>query len=168
MARNCPACSTEMRTETIDDVQLDVCPQCAGVWFDPEELRTLLARDPLSLTKLEDWTGASVTQKSAGPSIRRCPVCQLPLERYHYLYTSSIVLHACTQCGGFFVEDGELGKMQEWLDQSHRPMSPEEEARVTLAEATIAHDDEIHRQHKFLHLFNVLQRYRPGWIGLMP
>ena len=157
-----------MRAEMVHGVNLDACPRCAGIWFDPEDLRTLLARDPLAPSEIEDETIPQVTQKPAGPSIRRCPDCRLPLQQYHYLYTSPVVLDACTQCGGFFVEDGELGKMQQWLDQSHQPMGTDEEAKVALAEATIAHDDEMRRQQNLLHFFNTLRRYQPGWIGLIP
>ncbi len=67
-----------------------------------------------------------------------------------------------------WVEDGELNQMQEWLEESRKPISAQEKAHLTVAEATDAHHKTIERQHKLLHLFNVLQQYRPGWIGLVP
>jgi Zn-finger nucleic acid-binding protein len=168
MARICPDCSTEMAVEEVYGVKLDVCPSCAGIWFDPEELRTLLAQDPVARIELEERTVPRVEQKHAGPSFRRCPDCSLPLQKYHYLYDSPIVLDACTNCGGFWVQDGELGKMQQWVDRSHKPMTAEEKARLTLAEATIAHNEEMHRQRNLLHLFDMLRQYQPGWMGMLP
>src|SRR5579871_4414586 len=121
MTRTCPECSAKMCTEVIHGVHLDICPECAGIWFDFEELRTLLAQDPLVMSELEDRTMPHGAHKPIGTSLRHCPDCHLPLQQYRYLYTSPIVLEACTDCGGFFVEDGQLGKMQQWLDQSHKP-----------------------------------------------
>lgn len=168
MARHCPECSTEMRMETIRDVQLDVCPKCGGIWFDAEELRTLLARDEMALIELEEDEAPQIEQRSAGASLRHCPDSYLPLEKYHYLYTSPIVLDACPDCGGFFVEADELGKMEQWLEQSHKQMSKDEEDKLAIAQFTIAHDNEMIRQRNLQNFFGMLRRYRPGWIGLVP
>ncbi len=168
MARNCPDCIVEMHIESVGDIQLDVCRTCAGTWFDPEELRILLARDPLALSMVEDMAAASVEQKAEGPSLRHCPACEFPLEQYHYLYTSPVVLQACLDCGGVWVEDGELNRMQEWFEQTHKPMSAKEEASLIIAEATIEHENRTLRQQKILRFFHILQQYRPGWIGLIP
>lgn len=168
MARNCPDCSAEMHIETVGNIKLDVCITCAGTWFDPSELRALLARDLLALEMLEDKAIRSVEQQTAGPSLRHCPACEFPLEQYHYLYTSPVVLDTCTECGGMWVEDGELSRMHAWLEESRKPASAEEKAGIVLAEATVEHHKTMARQHKLLHLFTILQHFRPGWNGLFP
>ncbi len=173
MTHLCPDCSTQMRQETVHGVQLDVCPKCAGIWFDAEEMRALLTRDPLALSALEDKAVPSETkqppeQEPVGPSTRRCPACQLGLQQSPYLYTSPIVLDICLQCGGFFVDDGELGKMQQVRDQRHRPLTAAEEVMVLMGEAAPAHDKALRRQENLVHFLNALRRYQPGWIGLIP
>ena len=35
----CPKCNDKMEVEKIEDVEIDVCTKCAGVWFDQDELR---------------------------------------------------------------------------------------------------------------------------------
>src|SRR5579859_6215839 len=146
MARNCPDCSTQMLVETVHGVQLDACPQCAAIWFDAEELRTLLAKDPLAPLEIEDKNKPQAVLRPAGPSTHQCPDCKQPLQQYHYLYNSPIVLHACANCGGFLVEDGQLGQIQQWLDRSHEPLTADQEAKLTLAQATIEHDAFMQRQ----------------------
>src|SRR5437762_2330689 len=90
MARNCPNCSAEMRIEEVYGVKLDVCPECAGIWLDSGELRTLLAQDPLVLSKLEDLveledlTQIKIEQQPGGPSLRHCPECDMLLQEYNY------------------------------------------------------------------------------------
>jgi Zn-finger nucleic acid-binding protein len=36
----CPRCGLPMARRPVGDVSLDVCLQCKGVWFDPDELET--------------------------------------------------------------------------------------------------------------------------------
>lgn len=38
----CPNCNTEMKEITRNDVQIDMCPSCRGVWLDRGELEKLL------------------------------------------------------------------------------------------------------------------------------
>ncbi len=40
--RNCPRCSVVMPIKEIKGVNLDFCPQCAGIWFDKNELGDLI------------------------------------------------------------------------------------------------------------------------------
>lgn len=39
----CPNCNSEMREVTRHGVQIDMCPQCRGVWLDRGELEKLMA-----------------------------------------------------------------------------------------------------------------------------
>ncbi|HET7738075.1 MAG TPA: zf-TFIIB domain-containing protein [Tepidiformaceae bacterium] len=40
---NCPACQTVMREREKEDVIIDVCPNCKGMWLDHGELEKLVA-----------------------------------------------------------------------------------------------------------------------------
>jgi Zn-finger nucleic acid-binding protein len=42
--RECPRCQVPLnakRFEKMPDIELDVCPKCAGLWFDAGELRAI-------------------------------------------------------------------------------------------------------------------------------
>ena len=41
--RTCPRCQVALDVLTIFDTEVDTCGQCAGVWLDPGELKTLYA-----------------------------------------------------------------------------------------------------------------------------
>jgi Zn-finger nucleic acid-binding protein len=59
MHRACPQCSIELDAESVDDVVIDICSRCGGVWLDPGEyqaarrrsIRLRFARDVPSLRK---------------------------------------------------------------------------------------------------------------------
>ena len=168
MPRTCPSCSAPMQPEIVHGVTLDICPDCAGIWFDADELRALLAKDVLALTEIEERNTAHITQGAQGPSHLLCPDCDVVLEEYHYLYNSPIILHTCSRCGGFWVADGELAKMQTWLRQAHQPSTGEARSAELIAQATIAHENEMYRQRNLQSFCGVLGRRVPGWFGFLP
>lgn len=168
VARTCPDCSTAMKSEAAFGVQYDVCPQCAGVWFDADELRTLMANNPMAPEMIDDEEKPAVQQQQHGPSSLLCPVCQEPLQHYHYLYNSPIMLQICEKCGGLWVQHGELTQIEHWLQQATGPMSPEEDAKVTLATAQVQHDAFMMRQQHMRSFFRMLNMYQPGWRGFWP
>jgi Zn-finger nucleic acid-binding protein len=168
MTRICPNCANPMKIETVHGVQLDVCECCAGIWFNADEIRALLAADPKSLAELEDQAVPHQEQRKVGPSKMLCPDDHVLLDEFHYLYNSPVLLHTCATCGGVFVADGELSQMQSWYDKSHEPMTKEEQDRVNMAVDVAQHETFMLRQQRLQGLFTGLQRFRPGWFGFFP
>jgi len=48
-SRQCPRCDQKLNTTTFEDVVIDVCEKCGGVWLDSGELELLTKRDS------DDW-----------------------------------------------------------------------------------------------------------------
>jgi ribosomal protein S27AE len=44
---------------------------------------------------------------------RLCPSCKGPLDAYQYQYSSPVTIEGCPDCGGVFLEDGELASIQD-------------------------------------------------------
>ena len=49
----CPRCKGLMDIETAEDIEVDVCIKCNGVWLDGEELETLDSLKEVKLDKVE-------------------------------------------------------------------------------------------------------------------
>lgn len=132
--RLCPVCQVTLVPQTHLGITIDVCPTCAGIWFDADELPRLRALDPSVLPRL-DQQYQPVVERYEGIGERLCPVCREPLYRYNYLYTSNIVLDGCDVCGGVWVDHGELVKMDQ-LARDARAMEipPETKAQMAIAQ----------------------------------
>lgn len=54
---DCPRCKSAMNQRTRDDVEIDVCPKCGGVWLDGGELAKVLEMDRArtDAEKRENW-----------------------------------------------------------------------------------------------------------------
>ncbi len=158
--RTCPVCTVALVPQTHLGVTLDVCPTCAGIWFDADELTRLRQIDPTVLPRI-DLQYQPVVERFDPPWERLCPVCRVPLSRYNYLYTSNIQLDTCDQCGGIWVDDGELIKMNQVLqDAKTAEVPPEAKAKMALAQAEAEHREQMDKLEFWTGLFNFL-RARP-------
>lgn len=132
--RLCPVCQVALKPQVHLGVTIDVCPACAGVWFDADELTRLHQLDDAILPRIDKLYQPEVVAYDP-PWERLCPVCREPLRPYNYLYTSNIVLDTCDNCGGVWVDHGELEKMHRVLqDARAMDIPPEAKAHVALAE----------------------------------
>jgi hypothetical protein len=96
-ARDCPDCDTRLQPLWLpaskggEEVELDRCNDCGGVWFDAGEL--------------SDATRRSV-QASAEQTDRRCPACDVPL--LHGVMSGGVDVETCAECKGTFLEARDL------------------------------------------------------------
>ncbi len=45
----CPKCGDDLETKIHEEVEIDVCKGCSGVWLDPGELETLAGKESTGL-----------------------------------------------------------------------------------------------------------------------
>ena len=107
---NCPACeSVALVEEKFEDVAVDRCPQCRGMWLDVLELERLLEADPRGLLK-EDRAFKS----ASGAEDRRldCPRCKgTYLIKLNSLIRPGTILDSCTVCHGTWLDAGEYAQL---------------------------------------------------------
>ena len=159
MTRTCPDCRYPMVTERHHDLDLDLCRNCAGIWFDAEELRRLIAADPISMIALEAKLTPRVGQKKMEVAVTSCPSCDSLLHKYHYQYDSPIELHACLDCGGFWVQEGELEKIHQWRSQNARVTDPASSHTETEPYGS------ANRRESIRHFLGLLRQHQPAWLN---
>jgi len=104
----CPVCSNEMVGEDFGGVMVDCCNNgCKGIWFDWNELS--------KLDELNEGLGSALQKaltyertNDDGRGKINCPKCQIPMHIHKYEAAKEINVDECYQCGGFFLDSGEL------------------------------------------------------------
>jgi Zn-finger nucleic acid-binding protein len=99
---------------------IEVCPKCAGIWFDDGELSELIERSPHLLTELDNAAIPTLEAVGDGPKVRSCPHGHTLLETYRYLYDSPIEIESCPMCNGVFIDNDELAEIAEFLEDEYR------------------------------------------------
>lgn len=104
----CPRCGTAMETVQINEVQIDRCAKCGGLWFDEFELGDLRAK------KGSEKVDTGHAEKSNLSSQVRlgCPKCNTPMLRMVDAQQPHIWYETCDVCGGSFLDAGEFKDMK--------------------------------------------------------
>lgn len=116
-------------------LKLDVCPQCAGIWFDDGELSALSKGAPDAMHALDENFKPQLEILNLPEKLKTCPRCQQHLETFKYQYSAPIEIDSCAKCHGVFVEDQELSAIQEFIGHEDRvQITSAMEARDRLTE----------------------------------
>lgn len=104
----CPKCEqTELAAQVVQDVEVDQCPSCRGIWFDEQELPRVLTLNPADLKPL--------TQGRSRPDLDRvaaaCPVDATALIRVFSQQDRQVVLDRCPNCLGVWLDGGEFKRL---------------------------------------------------------
>jgi len=104
----CPKCQIETLVEfSLQDVAVDRCSSCLGVWFDAHELSELLAEDARYVATL----GRGGENQLADDKRGKCPRDRADLLRVYSSIDRSVVLDACADCHGIWLDSGEFQKL---------------------------------------------------------
>jgi Zn-finger nucleic acid-binding protein len=107
---NCPVCKEPLVVLELEQVEVDFCTSCAGVWLDTGELELLLETDEdrnrlISLFK----EAADVKEKSYG-----CPICGKQMKKSEIGEKAKVVVDKCKKNHGIWFDKGELKKVVEF------------------------------------------------------
>lgn len=97
-----------MKTETLDEVEVDTCATCGGLWLDEGELREMLTNAPVAPP-----TPARARAPRSLESAVSCPRCSAPMTRFQYGRASGVTLDKCAGDGIWF-DAGGLDRVREF------------------------------------------------------
>jgi Zn-finger nucleic acid-binding protein len=86
-----------------DDVELDFCTRCEGLWFDSGEIELVAART--GVHSKECFSPRSATTNEAK---LKCPICNKKMDKRLLGTTEPIIADVCPACDGLWLDKGEL------------------------------------------------------------
>jgi len=108
----CPACKTQMFVMESEGLELDHCPQCAGVWFDAGELALLFAdRDDRARPDLVPEVLAGLPAADTVEKARRCPACRHAMRKVNIGPRGRVLVDVCGRGHGLFFDRGEVADL---------------------------------------------------------
>lgn len=110
----CPVCRVPGFVVEYQGVELDLCPDCGGVWFDRGELELVLAGErPLG-------QAAAVTDEERRP----CPLCRKKMDKMNIGPGRRVLVDSCPRGCGVWFDRGELRDLTENLRQEGWSIAP--------------------------------------------
>ena len=107
----CPTCKADMIVVEHNNIELDYCTDCQGVWFDSGELELLL--ESMSLEHPDMFLG-NILGSLEAPSAekkRKCPICGQKMKKAIVGQEPEILIDVCRQGDGLWFDGGELGQL---------------------------------------------------------
>ena len=91
----------------MDQVEVDHCPRCGGVWLDAEEMDLLLEGSE----GREEIRRRATAETASNERKRRCPICSRRMEKARITREGSeksILIDRCEKRHGTWLDGGEL------------------------------------------------------------
>jgi Zn-finger nucleic acid-binding protein len=121
----CLNCGTEMTTNEVttkkDSISYDMCDKCGSLWLDAGDLDKMAFKTTGSIEYCEEIEKDEPEKKP-----KKCPRCDdFVLSKVKFLESDDIHLHYCRNCGGFWLDGGELKLIDDVLAEDiHEEDSP--------------------------------------------
>jgi len=116
---DCPVCKNAMITLELEDVEIDHCLDCGGIWLDAGELELLLDEAEKAGRLIESFT---VDTESAEAK-RKCPICDKKMQKVIVGDSKpTLLIDKCRRGDGLWFDKGELHDIfdRAQLDQDNR------------------------------------------------
>lgn len=113
---HCPRCQVQLQSVDVAELTIELCPRCEGSFYDFAELSRLFSNSERELRQslLAATLDAEGNREVDLEAPAACPRCGEVMERQHYLSDCPVLVDQCPQ-HGFWLDDGELGKLMDHL-----------------------------------------------------
>jgi len=104
----CPVCKNPMMVVEHQQIELDYCLECRGIWFDATELELLFdAFDLGDEFDLEQMTRPAPDHVAEAK--RKCPICGKRMQKVLLGQDPGVLVDKCPRGHGLWFDGGELG-----------------------------------------------------------
>jgi len=101
----CPKCNGQMEPVAMENVTVERCAGCQGIWVDAGEVAAL--REIRGSEAIDTGDARSGKKMNAINNIN-CPRCQKPMKQMVDVDQHHIQFEACTECKGIYLDAGEF------------------------------------------------------------
>ena len=121
---DCPRDGTKLEAKIYEaNIEVDACARCGGMFLDKGELEQIQAASEHDYAKalaeqpdsLKEMFGAA-NQELAGPAT--CPRCGTEMDMRSYGYGSQILIDACPEGCGIWLDAGEIQALEKFFERS--------------------------------------------------
>mgnify|MGYP003662703012 CR=1 FL=1 len=101
----CPKCEHDLEVVSYNDIEVDRCTNCFGIWFDhreQDELKKLQGAESIDIG--DEFVGAKYDHMHN----INCPRCAIPMHKVVHEAELEIHFERCPECKGSYFDAGEF------------------------------------------------------------
>jgi len=111
----CPVCKSDMIVVEYNNIELDHCNDCHGVWFDSTELELLLQSMKLENQNLLLDDILQSPEAESSEKKRKCPICKKNMKKMNVGKHPGVLVDVCPQGHGLWFDGGEMTQLLKHL-----------------------------------------------------
>jgi Zn-finger nucleic acid-binding protein len=100
----CPVCDELMIVLELEEIEIDYCTSCEGIWLDGGELELLLEE----ASEKEELLSSFRKDSASNEKKIHCPICIRKMEKVLVGADSKVVIDRCKNHHGLWFNRGEL------------------------------------------------------------
>lgn len=106
---NCPVCKeVPMITVELNDIEIDYCTECSGIWLDAGELELLLEGSQRLTALLDSFKNHATSMEKP----RKCPICMTNMQKILVgPAEKNLTIDSCPKHHGLWFDRGELNEI---------------------------------------------------------
>lgn len=106
-----------LKPNQYEGVDVQVCPQCKGIWLSYQDLNAIIHNEATAWTEPQKAEILQQLGKAGVPETElqrhlACPECGAVMSAINYQYSSGIMINKCKNNHGVWLDSGELNKIQ--------------------------------------------------------
>ena|SRR5687767_3883732 len=113
---NCPVCKVPLIAVERDQIEVDYCISCRGLWFDRGELELLAERLSVSVTSIMQAVRPAATSEKPRP----CPRCGKSMMKEEM--ASRTITDRCPTGEGIWFDARELGSLLDHVTRDQKAL----------------------------------------------
>ena len=111
----CPSCKNPMLVVEYQQIEVDYCGSCQGVWFDAGELELMLDSAGMGETKKVLDTLLESQEISTREKKLKCPICNRNMKKINIGDTDHVIIDTCFREDGVWFDGGEVDHLMKYL-----------------------------------------------------
>jgi hypothetical protein len=100
----CPVCDELMVVLELEEIEIDYCTSCEGIWLDGGELELMLEE----ASEKEELLSSFRKDSSSHENKIHCPICIRKMEKVLVGANSKVIIDRCKNHHGLWFNRGEL------------------------------------------------------------
>ncbi len=107
---NCPECKEPLVILELEQIEVDYCINCEGIWLDAGELELFLETDDERARLINLFKEAGEVKEKS----HNCPICRKQMKKFEVGEQGKVVVDKCKKNHGIWFDKGELQKVVEF------------------------------------------------------